>query len=145
MKKLLALIALLVGLGFVQGATAGTECSVSGTRTSTLAVILPNDNTDGSVLTDLAGLRVYFGTEAGNYTTKVDAPLINPVGGGTWSDIISHDVAPNASVTYYYGVTAYTTEGLESEYSTMGSKTFFGQKVFVIPCPPLLSVVEPST
>ena len=120
MKKLIALIALLIGLGGVQVATADTQFA-------TLSGKAPIENTDGSPITDFAGVRVYYGTAPGSYTEPtIDFPLPPPTGGTLFSFDITHEIPAGATVTYYYTVTAYTLSGIESAFATMGSKTFFG-------------------
>lgn len=97
------------------------------TQTATLSATAPTENTDGSSITDFEGVNVYYGTEAGNYTTGPLAfPFPPPTGGAAWTADISHEIPAGTSVTYYYVITAYSSAGLESEYSAMGSKTFFG-------------------
>lgn len=83
--------------------------------TATLSWLPPTENTDGSALTDLAGYKIYYGTEPGNYTTVIT--VNNP---GIASYIV--DSLPSGN-TYYFVITSFTTSDLESEYSTMGSKT----------------------
>jgi len=119
MKKLIILFFILLGLlgGFVQSATADTQYAI-------LSAEKPIENTDGSALTDLAGLRIYYGRTAGGYTeTPVDFPT---TGSGTWTTNFPHEIAAGETVTFFYVVTAYTSSGLESEYSSMGQKTFTG-------------------
>lgn len=133
MKKLIALIALLIGLGIGQTAMAGTQCLKLTFGSATLSWTPPTENTDGSVLTDLAGYKIYYGTEAGNYTSSIT--LDNP-------DAASYVVESlPAGNTYYFVITAFTFVDLESEYSTMGSKVISNPIVFVIPCPPQDAVV----
>ena len=83
--------------------------------TATLSWLPPTENTDGSVLTDLAGYKIYYGTESGNYTSTIT--IDNP---GIATYVV--DNLPGGN-TYYFVITSFTTGGLESEYSTMGSKT----------------------
>jgi len=74
----------------------------------------PTTNTDGTVLTDLAGYRIYFGTNQNALTQTVD---IANVGVTTY---LVADLAPG---TWYFAVTAYTTTGVESGLSSIASKT----------------------
>jgi hypothetical protein len=85
--------------------------------TATLSWLPPTENTDGTVLTDLAGFKIYYGTQAGNYT---DVITINNA--GITSYVVENLPAGN---TYYFVVTAVTSSGVESGYSVVGSKTIF--------------------
>ena len=133
MKKLIALIALLIGLGIGQTAMAGTQCLQLTYGTATLSWTPPTENTDGSVLTDLAGYKIYFGTEPGSYTSSItlDDPAANRY-------VVDSLPAGN---TYYFVITSFTTSQLESNYSAMGTKLINAPVVFVIPCPPQDAVV----
>ena len=88
---------------------------VTSTGTATLSWLPPTENTDGSVLTDLAGYKIYYGTTAGSYTSVIT--VNNP---GISSYVV--DNLPGGN-TYFFVITSVTTSGMESEYSTMGSKT----------------------
>ena len=55
---------------------------------------------------DLAGYRVYFGTGSGNYTQTMEVETPS----ATVPDLTE-------GVVYYFAVTAYNTEGVESGYS----------------------------
>ena len=57
--------------------------------------------------TDVAGYFIYYGASPGSYTNKVD------VGLGT-NGMVSNLVA---GTTYYFARTAYTSSGLESDFS----------------------------
>ncbi len=56
---------------------------------------------------DLAGYRVYYGSTPGAYTNFVEVGAVNL---GTVPDLMEGDV-------YFFAVTAYNLEGLESDYS----------------------------
>jgi hypothetical protein len=89
--------------------------AITSTGTATLSWLPPTENTDGSVLTDLAGYKIYYGTSAGSYTSVITVD--NP---GISSYVVDNLPAGN---TYFFVITAVTSSGLESEYSTVGSKT----------------------
>lgn len=67
----------------------------------------PTTNEDGTLLTDLSGYNIYFGTSSGVYTDSVNV-----------GDVTTYQV-PNLTdgLTYYFAVTAYDTSGNESSYS----------------------------
>lgn len=68
----------------------------------------PTENEDGSPLTDLAGYKVYWGTEPGNYTESIT--IENP----SVVTYVIDNLVPN---TYYFVATAVNAAGEESEYS----------------------------
>ena len=73
----------------------------------TLSWSSPVTNADGTLLTDLAGYRIYYGTDTGNYVYYVDI-----------GNVISYQINDlEAGLTYYFAVTAYDTSGNESAYS----------------------------
>jgi hypothetical protein len=74
----------------------------------------PTANTNGSALTDLAGYTIHYGTTAGALKQSVKVPnagatdyVVQGLSGGTW----------------YFAVTAYTSGGLQSTYSSVVSRT----------------------
>ena len=78
-----------------------------------LSWVAPDENVDGSSLTDLAGYRIYYGTSSRNYSDMVD--LSNP--GAT-----AHTLTL-ASGDYYVAMTALDADGNESAYSNEVIKT----------------------
>jgi hypothetical protein len=77
----------------------------STTSVATLDWLPPTENSDGSVLINLAGYTVYYGTSADNLTQSVK--LTNP-------GLTSYTVTNLPSGTWYFAVTAYTADGVES-------------------------------
>ena len=71
----------------------------------------PDTNTDGSALVDLAGYRIYYGTDAFSLATQIDIPTTG------LTDYVVEDLAPNT--TYYFAVSAYNSTGVESSYSAV--------------------------
>lgn len=71
-------------------------------------------NTDGTVLTDLAGYHIHYGTSAGNMSTVVT--LNN-------ASLTTYLVTNLSSGTWYFGVSAYSSTGVEGMLSNVGSKT----------------------
>lgn len=82
----------------------------------------PLTNTDGSLLTDLAGYKLHCGSQIGVYTVHKDV--------GNVSVYPVTDVVGNG--TYYCVVTAYDTSGNESGYSNEINFTLD----LVVPNPP---------
>jgi hypothetical protein len=72
------------------------------------------ENTNGTVLTNLAGYYVHYGTSPNSMNTVVQ--LNNP-------SLTSYVVSNLSSGTWYFGVAAYTSTGTEGIVSNVGSKT----------------------
>ena len=73
----------------------------------------PTQNTDGTLLTDLAGYNIYWGTSAGNYPNSV---TINN------ASISTYVVENLATGTYEFVATSFNTAGVESGYSNSTTK-----------------------
>lgn len=82
---------------------------------ATLSWTAPSENTDGSALTDLAGFNIYWGTDPGNYS---QSHTLN--GTGTLTYVVDNLLAGS---TYYFAVTAFNDDDIESSFSNMASKT----------------------
>jgi Putative Ig domain len=80
---------------------------------ATLSWIQPMQNTNGSALTNLAGYRIYYGTSAANLSQVIQLP-------GT--ALTTYVVSSLSSATWYFGMTAYDSAGVESALSNLGSK-----------------------
>ena len=80
---------------------------------ATLSWTVPMQNTDSSPLTDLAGYKIYYGSESGNYQTSIQ--IDNP---GIAIYVIEH-LTPN---TYYFVLTTINSSGVESQFSNEVSK-----------------------
>jgi hypothetical protein len=68
----------------------------------------PTENADGSVLTNLAGYTVYYGTAPDQLTKSVK--LTNP-------GLTAYTVTNLPSGTWYFAVTSYSAAGVESARS----------------------------
>ena len=91
-----------------------TVTSTSGTTGSaTINLTPPTQNTDGTTLTDLAGVIVYYGTSPSNLNQKIQVARTTPT---------SYTITSLASGTWYFGGVAYTTTGLQSAMSSLVSK-----------------------
>ena len=84
------------------------------TGSAVLALTPPTQNSDGSALTDLAGMRVYYGTSASSLAQVLDLP------GATAT---TYTLGNLASGTWYFAATAYTSGGQESSPSATASKS----------------------
>lgn len=66
----------------------------------------PTKRVDDSVLTDLAGFKIFYGTTPGSRTNSVDV-----------GNVSSYEIKGLTSNTYYFSVVAYDSEGTQSDYS----------------------------
>jgi hypothetical protein len=82
--------------------------------TALLSWTPPTQNTDGSVLTDLAGYKIYYGTASNNYSETV---TINNPG------LSSYQIDSLTAADWFFVMTAINSSGVESSYSTEVSKT----------------------
>ena len=78
------------------------------TGTATLDWTPPTQNSDGSVLTNLAGYTVYYGTSPGNLTQSVK--VSNP-------GLTAYTLSNLQAGTWYFAVTSYSSAGVESTRS----------------------------
>lgn len=74
----------------------------------------PTTNEDGSPLEDLAGYRLYYGNQTGDYSYVVDV--------GNYTTV---EIGNLSSNTWYVAVTAYDYFGNESNYSNEINYTFY--------------------
>lgn len=93
-------------------------CAWAGTLgKATLTWTLPTTNTNGTVLTDLAGFHVFFGKAAGT----LDQEAI--VGGATATTVDIPELLPG---TWFFAVASTNAKGLDGPLSTVVSKTIAG-------------------
>jgi hypothetical protein len=85
----------------------------SSTRAATLEWIPPVTTTDGATLTNLAGYRIYYGTDVTKLERRVD--VTNP-------GVATYVIEGLAPATYYFAVTAVDARGVESARSNAGRK-----------------------
>jgi hypothetical protein len=84
------------------------------TGSATLAWVDPTQNTNGSALTDLAGVRLYYGTSSS---------ALNKVITVASTTQLAYTITGLTAGTWYFGAAAYTTAGTESAMSPIGSLT----------------------
>jgi hypothetical protein len=84
------------------------------TGSAVLGLTPPTQNSDGSALTDLAGMRVYYGTSASSLTQVLDMP---------GAAATTYTLSNLTSGTWYFAATAYTSGGQESSPSVTASKS----------------------
>ena len=85
----------------------------SSSRSATLDWLPPLTKTDGSSLNNLAGYRIYYGTDLTRLTQRID--VSNP-------GVVSYVIEGLAPATYYFAVTAIDAHGSESVRSNAGRK-----------------------
>ena len=84
------------------------------TGAATLSWTAPTTNTNGTPLTDLAGYTIYYGTDASDLTQTIQVPTPNTT---------SYEISNLPAGTYYFAVAAYNADGMQSDLSSVGSKT----------------------
>jgi hypothetical protein len=90
------------------------EVQQSSMGSATLSWLPPTTRADGSRLTNLDGYHIRYGTTSGNYPSLIDVQ-----NEGLTIAVVSN--LPPA--TYYFVISAYDANGMESEYSRPVSKT----------------------
>lgn len=91
-----------------------TVTSTAATGSATLSWQPPTENADGSPLTNLAGFVIRYGTKSDALAMEVR--IGNP-------GITTSMIEGLTPATWYFTVSAYTTAGVESAPSAVGSKT----------------------
>jgi hypothetical protein len=94
---------------FTISVAAGTTSS---TGSATLNWVPPTQNTNGSALTNLAGIILYYGTAPASLTQSVQVASTTQT---------SYTVANLAAGTWYFGSVAYTNTGVKSAMSALVS------------------------
>lgn len=101
--------------GKLSGSTSAFSITVApNSGAVTLRWTEPTEFNDGAPLTNLAGYRLYYGTSPSSLFTVVklaDASLS------------TYTIKNLGTATWYFGVTAYTTTGVESQMSEIVSKS----------------------
>lgn len=97
------------------GATGGGSAPAgNGTGSATLSWVPPAENMDGSTVANLAGYHVYRGSSSD--TLAIARTITSP-------GITTVVLDGLAAGTHYFAVSAFLTSGVESDPSTIGSKT----------------------
>jgi hypothetical protein len=94
------------------GITVNAHAPAQGT--ATLSWLMPTQNTNGSPLTDLAGVRIYYGSSESNLSQNVQL---------SGASTMSYTLSGLAAGTWYFGAQAYTTTGQHSALSPIVTKT----------------------
>jgi hypothetical protein len=88
--------------------------ATSTTGSATVGLTPPTENTDGTTLTDLGGVTIFYGTSPSNLSQEVEVASATPT---------TYTINGLASGTWYFGGVAYTTTGLQSAMSSLVSVT----------------------
>jgi hypothetical protein len=98
----------------VTSSAGPSASSPPGVGTATLSWLAPDQNTDGSALTNLAGYRIYYGTGVDALTEVIELPTVG---------ITAYVIDNLTAGTYYFSIRAYTSAGIESALSNVVSDT----------------------
>lgn len=109
---LLTLNLLLMGCGEVVS-VEGIDIGGGGANSLMLSWNPPTTNEDGTTLIDLAGFKLYYGIQSGQYSQVINV-----------GDYTTAEIGDLGSGTYYLVVTAYDTYGNESSFSKEINYTF---------------------
>lgn len=90
------------------------EVMSAGSHGVTLSWTPPTRNDDGSALTNLAGYKIRYGVKSGTYTASV---TLNTPG------VAAYFVDGLVPGTYYFVISAYNSNGTESNLSNEAAKT----------------------
>jgi len=97
----------------VKAATSTTTTTTT-TAAATLTWTPPTTNTDGTVLTDLAGYKIYYGTSSSNLTSSVTL---------TNAGLTSYVISNLSTGTWYFAIKSVNSTGAESSLSNTVAKT----------------------
>ncbi len=110
-------IIISVSDGQASSALAPFSISVTGAATTAQVTVdwsPPTQNTNGTALTNLAGVRVYYGPSASNLSQLTEVA-------GT--AVKSYTISNLSAGTWYFGAMAYSTTGAQSAMSSIVSTT----------------------
>jgi hypothetical protein len=85
------------------------------THSTSLSWTSPTENTDGSVLSDLSGYHIYYGTDRTQLTNVVDVPGIG---------VQTYVVDNLASGTWYFSIAAYNSRNTDGDFSNLVIRSF---------------------
>ncbi|HEX4971569.1 MAG TPA: fibronectin type III domain-containing protein [Steroidobacteraceae bacterium] len=80
---------------------------------ATVEWLAPQTATDGSTLTNLAGYRIYYGTDVARMTNRIEVKN---------AGVLTYVIDGLKPATYYFAVTAINAHGQESARSNAGRK-----------------------
>jgi len=92
----------------------GISVTQSSTGSATLSWLPPTTNTNGTPLTNLAGYKIYYGTNSSSLNQSVQ--IANP-------GIANYAIDNLSPATWYFTVVSYNSQNIESSLSAVVSKT----------------------
>jgi len=95
--------------------TIAVSAPAAGASSVSLNWQAPTENSDGTPLTDLKGYKIHYGTQSQNYTGAISVD--NPT-------LTTYLVSSLPAGKYYFAVTAFNSQGIESSPSDEISATF---------------------
>lgn len=102
--------------GQYSSALPAFDITVAGSGSSTASAVIewvpPTENTNGTPLTDLEGVRIYYGTSAANLSHMVQISSKTQT---------SYTLSDLSAGTWYFGGVSYTTTGAQSAMSRVVS------------------------
>jgi Fibronectin type III domain len=109
---------LAIGCGGGGGGSGGSEVAQTippaTVGSAELSWMPPTENTDGSVLTDLAGYEIQYGRTSTELSETIS--LTNP----SLNRYLVENLSPG---TWYFALTAINSQGVHSVFSSVASKT----------------------
>jgi len=109
MKKiLLGLLLLFSSNVFAQEVNPPLSVELMNENDAFVSWTAPTENTDNSPLTDLAGFKIYYGTNTGSYSQTIN------INSATKTSYLIKNLT---SSTWYFVMTAFNSSGIESTYS----------------------------
>ncbi len=108
-------VAITVSDGDLSSSTPDFSIEVTSvaTKSTTLSWTAPTENEDGTVLTDLRGFIIYYGSASGNYPNqiRIDNPSV--------TTYVVDNLSPG---TYFFSAAAFNATGVESRLAGEVSK-----------------------
>ena len=106
----------MAGAGPTSSSTGPTTSSSTGPTTSSTQATLewsaPTANIDGTPLTDLAGYRIYYGTDPESLSQSVQIADLQT------TTYVIQGLSPG---TWYFAIKAFTSAGTESAFSNLAA------------------------
>jgi hypothetical protein len=93
--------------------TVKTGVTTTSTGSARLYWVEPTKNTNGTPVSNLGGVRIYYGTSASNLGHMVQVP----------SPTTAYTIGNLAAGIWYFAAAAYTTTGIQGTRSAVASKT----------------------
>jgi len=96
------------------GSSTGSGSTTGSTGSATLTWVAPVQNTDGTLLNDLSGYTIFYGTDSASLTETIK------ITNATQTTYVINNLSAG---TYYFSVAANASDGTQSNQSNVVSKT----------------------